>query len=176
MSVVNIKNEDNKCFLYSILAKLHPVEKHTERVLNYEPYLEDLNTNGISMPMRLQQIPKFEKQNDLTINVYMTDRTGDDIYPVYISKKRGNDPINLLLLSDGEKSHYTYIKNFNAMCRKPKETHTKVFCPYCMHGFVKKYTNDIKMKNHMDDCFTYGAQKTNMPEEGKNIIEFKDIA
>ena len=28
----------------------------------------------------------------------------------------------------------------------------------------------------MDDCFTYGAQKTNMPEEGKNIIEFKDIA
>ena len=128
------------------------------------------------MPMRLQQIPKFEKQNDLTINVYMTDRTGDDIYPVYISKKRGNDPINLLLLSDGEKSHYTYIKNFNAMCRKPKETNTKVFCPYCMHGFVKKYTNDLKMKNHMDDCFTYGAQKTNMPEEGKNIIEFKDIA
>merc|ERR1712055_568568 len=70
MSVVNIKNEDNKCFLYSILAKLHPVEKHTERVSNYESYLEDLNTNGISMPMRLQQIPKFEKQNDLTINVY----------------------------------------------------------------------------------------------------------
>jgi len=129
MSVVNIKNEDNKCFLYSILAKLHPVEKHTERVLNYEPYLEDLNTNGISMPMRLQQIPKFEKQNDLTINVYMTDRTGDDIYPVYISKKRGNDPINLLLLSDGEKSHYTLIKNFDRLLGKGS-LHQKVFCPY----------------------------------------------
>ena len=175
MSVVNIKNEDNKCFLYSILAKLHPVEKHTERVSNYEPYLEELNTNGISMPMRLQQIPKFEKQNDLTINVYMTDRTGDDTYPVYISKKRGNDPINLLLLSDGEKSHYTWIKNFNRLLGK-SDDHPKVYCPYCMHGFDKRSTNDIKMKNHMKDCFSYGPQKTNMPEEGKNIIEFKDIA
>merc|ERR1712208_137202 len=93
-----------------------------------------------------------------------------------ISKSRGDHPINLLLLSDNEKSHYTCIKNFNALCRKPKETNTKVFCPYCMHGFDKRSTNDIKMKNHMDYCFTYGAQKTNMPEEGKNIIEFKDIA
>merc|ERR1711936_1234434 len=175
-SVVNIQNEDDKCFLYSVLAKLHPVEKNTERVSNYEPYIDELKTNGISMPMRLQQIPKFEKMNNLTINVYMSNKAGSDIWPVYISKRRGDDPTNLLLLSDDEKSHYTYIKNFNGMCRKPKETHTKVFCPYCMHGFVKKYTNDIKMKNHMDDCFTYGAQKTNMPEEGKNIIEFKVIA
>merc|ERR1711888_427333 len=32
------------------------------------------------------------------------------------------------------------------------------------------------MKEHMNDCFKYGGQKTNMPEEGKNIIEFNDIA
>ena len=32
------------------------------------------------------------------------------------------------------------------------------------------------MKNHMNDCFKYGGQKTNMPEEGKNIIEINDIA
>ena len=28
----------------------------------------------------------------------------------------------------------------------------------------------------MDDCFTYGGQKVKMPEEGENILEFKDIA
>ena len=126
--------------------------------------------------MKIQQIPKFENMNDLTINVYTTNKSGSDIWPIYISKRRGDDPINLLLLSDDEKSHYTLIKNFNGLLRKPKDHHPKVFCPYCMHGFDKRYTNDIKMKNHMDDCFTYGAQKTNMPEEGKNIIEFKDIA
>ena len=59
--VVNIQNEDNKCFLWSILAALHPVERHTERTSNYEPYIDELKTDGITMPMRLQQIPKFEK-------------------------------------------------------------------------------------------------------------------
>merc|ERR1712030_6497 len=76
-----------KCFLYSVLAKLHPAEKHTERVSNYKPYIEELKTDGITMPMRLQQIPKFEKMNNLSINVYMTDRSGDDKWPVYISKR-----------------------------------------------------------------------------------------
>ena len=32
------------------------------------------------------------------------------------------------------------------------------------------------MKLHTDDCFTYGAQKIKFPEEGKNIIEYKDIS
>ena len=30
------------------------------------------------------------------------------------------------------------------------------------------------MKEHMDECFTYGGQKVKMPKEGKNFIEFKD--
>merc|ERR1712055_508885 len=175
LSVVNVQNEDNKCFLYSVLAKLHPVKDNPQRVSNYEPYLKELKTDGITMPMRLQQIPKFEKQNDLSINVYMTDRTGEDKWPIYISKRRDNETINLLLLSDNEKCHYTLIKNFNAFCKKSKE-HPKEFCPYCMHGFDKRYTNAEKMKNHMNDCFKYGGQKTNMPEQGKNIIKFNDIA
>ena len=111
-SVVNIKNEDDKCFLYSVLAALHPVEKNTDRVSNYEAYIEELKTDGIKFPVKIQQIPRFENMNDLTINVYTTNKSGSDIWPVYISKRRGDDPINLLLLSDDEKSHYTLIKNF----------------------------------------------------------------
>ena len=45
-----------------------------------------------------------------------------------------------------------------------------------MHGFDKRTTNDEKMKEHMQDCFTYGAMKIKLPEEGKNIIEYKDIS
>merc|ERR1712082_520169 len=87
-------------------------------------------------------------QNYLSINVYMTDRTGEEKWHVYISKRRDNEAINLLLLSDNEKCHYTLIKNFNAFCRKPKDKHAKEFCPYCMHGFDKRYTNDTKMKKN----------------------------
>ena len=67
------------------------------------------------MPMRLDQIEKFEKLNDLPINVYMTDTNGKNIWPVYISKRRQTDSINMQLLTDGEKSHYTLIKDFNAL-------------------------------------------------------------
>ena len=128
------------------------------------------------MPMRLQQIPKFEKMNNLTINVYTTDRTGEDIWPIYISKTRCNNPINLLLLSQGENSHYTWIKNFNRLLGRSEDKHPKVFCPYCMHGYDKRYTNDEKMQEHMKDCFSYGPQKIKLPEDGKNIIQYNDIA
>ena len=45
------------------------MKDNTERTSNYVPFLDELKTNGITMPMRLQQIPKFENMNDLTINV-----------------------------------------------------------------------------------------------------------
>ena len=106
----------------------------------------------------------------------MSNKAGSDIWPVYISKRRGDDPINLLLLSDDEKSHYTLIKNFNGLLRKPKDHHPKIYCPYCCHGFDKRTTNDEKMKEHMQDCFTYGPMKIKLPEEGKNIIQYNDIA
>ena len=68
-SVVNVQNQDNKCFLWSVAAKLHPVEKHAERVSNYEPHINDLKVNGISMPMRLDQIEKFKKEWEMMPNL-----------------------------------------------------------------------------------------------------------
>ena len=72
-------------------------------------------------------------------------------------------------MQDGEKSHYT----FNGLLNKDKDGR-KVFCPYCCHGFIKRYKNEAQMREHMDECFTYGGQKVKMPEEGKNFVEFKD--
>ena len=115
-SLINVQNQDNNCFLWSVDAKLNPVQDHTYRVSNYN--IDKFKLDGITMPMRLDKISKFEKLNDVTINVYMTDDKGKDIWPVFISKKRECDPINLLILQDGEKSHYTLIKNFNGLLGK----------------------------------------------------------
>ena len=35
---INIKNEDQKCFLWSILAALHPQEKDPQRVTKYKQF------------------------------------------------------------------------------------------------------------------------------------------
>ena len=45
----------------------------------------------------------------------------------------------------------------------------------CLSILVWGYTNNEKMKEHMEDCFKYGGQKIQLPQEGKNTIEFKDI-
>ena len=42
-AIVNIKNSDKYCFLWSILAKLYPCENSPDRVSKYEPYFNKLN-------------------------------------------------------------------------------------------------------------------------------------
>ena len=47
---INIENNDNFCFLWSILAQLHPVNQNRHRVNNYRPYLHELNYHGLNSP------------------------------------------------------------------------------------------------------------------------------
>ena len=60
-ALVNIKNKDNFCFGWSVLAKLYgnPSDHHPERVSHYKEHKEKLNFKGIEMPMELKDIPKF---------------------------------------------------------------------------------------------------------------------
>ena len=79
------------------------------------------------------------------------------------------------MCDNNEKSHYTWIKNFNRLLGKGSEM-PKEFCPYCMHRYAKRCTNDEQMEEHMDGCFTYEPMKIKLPEEGKNIIQYNDIS
>ena len=43
------------------------------------------------------------------------------IYPIYLSDQKFEDFMDLLLITDENKSHYVYIKDFNRfMCKKTK--------------------------------------------------------
>ena len=54
----------------SVLAKLHPKPQNPHRPTHYQPYEQELNMHDIEMPMKLSQISKFEKQNNISINVF----------------------------------------------------------------------------------------------------------
>ena len=123
------------------------------------------------MPMAVKDIKKFEKMNDLVINVYGCTEDGTQIWPRRISKKRDKETINLLMLKNGDNYHYVLIKNLNRLhcydCSNPKE-----FCPYCCYGFDKRCVKEGQMEEHMKECFTYGGTKVNMPEIGENTLEY----
>jgi len=55
------RNEDVQCFKLSIARALNPVEDHPERITKQlEKQAETLNFDGISFPMKLKDIKKYE--------------------------------------------------------------------------------------------------------------------
>ena len=66
---INVKNDDNKCFLWAILSAIHPQEKDGQRVSKYKQYENEINMTNIEYPVCCKNYEKFERQNK-PINVY----------------------------------------------------------------------------------------------------------
>ena len=62
-AIINIQNKDDKCFLWSVLRHLHPVQKNGERISDLKKYENDLNFKIIKFPIQVKDITKFENQN-----------------------------------------------------------------------------------------------------------------
>jgi len=114
--IVNVQNQDQKCFMWSILAALHPIQgqhNNPNRVGNYTSYQDELDLTNIPFPVRVADVPKFEKKNDISVNVFGYER--QEIYPIHLTKERGLRHVNLLVITSGQKTHYCWIKNFNRL-------------------------------------------------------------
>ena len=72
-ALLNFKNDDEYCFIWSILASLHPCEKdHSNRASNYTQNFDELNIGifDFSKGFKCSDVHKFEKLNDLSINIF----------------------------------------------------------------------------------------------------------
>lgn len=160
-AVLNIKNDDNKCFMWSVLAHLHPVAKNGGRVNNYKKFEDELKIK--KFPVGIDQIPQIEKNNNININVFIYEK---EVIPLYISK----DPYNAidLFLHD---EHYTLIKDFDKLNYSyNKHKAKKHFCKKCMHCFCRKEI----LERHIPDCDLNNPTKTVLPAEGSKM-EFQNF-
>ena len=58
------------------------------------------------------------------------------VYPVYVSNEKFENCMDLLMITDENKSHYVYIKDFKrSMCNKTRCKNEKHFCKYCLQYF-----------------------------------------
>ena len=89
-AIINIKNKDDKCFLWCILRYLHPKERDAEWIRDLKKYEHSLNTKGITFPIGENDINKFENLNpDLPgINVFYLDEKDCITHTREIKKKR----------------------------------------------------------------------------------------
>ena len=110
-ATVNVKNEDQNCFLYAILAAQNydRIQRNRERVNNYHHLLCTLKYDKSWMPMKLVNIPKFESRNPgfgINIFTYTENDTNDTYFKhpnvdiIYRSKNGGGTQIYLLLLQN----------------------------------------------------------------------------
>ena len=178
-AVINIRNSDDLCFLWAVLSALKntDVKNNQSDVRSYKKYLHTLKYDLATMPMQIENIGKFEKMNDLAINVYSIKENGAQVNPLLLTRTRDKPLINLLLILGNKKKHYVWIKNFNRLLCYNKFTKkdTKVFCPHCMYGFVKKYDGEEKLKEHTPHCSELTPQRIILPQKGKEFIQFDDF-
>ena len=100
--------------------------------------INKIDYEGIKFPVSKKDYCKFERQNNICINVlcYESELT----YPIYVSNQKFKDCMDLLLVSNENKSHYLYIKDFNRfMCNK--KTKIKNIFVYVVYNVlvVKKF-------------------------------------
>ena len=181
-AIINMKNENNnKCFLWCVLRALNPSkDKHPSRIdKDLKSKENTLNMEGIAYPVDLKDIKRFEKQNpDISISVlgYSKD---ERIYPLRISKftkmKKEDERkhnIVLLLIKNGDNSHYCLINNLSRLLTSQVNNHGHklYFCLNCLSG----YDDMEKLDKHKEYCSENESIKINMPPPD-TYLKFKNF-
>ena len=165
--LINMKNKDNECFRWCHIRHLNPQDNDPQRIkMTDKQYIEKLDYSSIEFPVTVKQINKIEKQNNICINLFGYEEKQK--FPIYISKEKYQDHMELLLITEGENKHYVLIKDFNKfMFSQTKHEHKKYFCMYCLQCFSRE---DV-LTEHKNNCISInGKQAINMPKKGDKVF------
>ena len=144
--LINMKNEDNECFRWCHIRHINPQDKYPQRIKKIDKqYVEKLDYSGVEFPVGVKHYNKIEKHNSININVFGYENKQP--YPIYVSKEKYEDHMELLLVTEKENKHYVLIKDFNRfMYNQTKHEHRKHFCMHCLQCF----SSDKVLSNHKD--------------------------
>ena len=166
-AIINIKNKDDKCFLWCILRYLHPKKRDNEVISHLKKYEDELVTKGLTFPMDLKDIKKFEKLNPEIPRILVLSVEGKS-FQIIKSPKDSKDSINLFLVKDGDRSHYTLIKNLSRLIRSSLTTNRVggfFICKRCLCHFNVERMFDL----HVKYCNNNKAVRVKMPAKGEFI-------
>ncbi|XP_070172232.1 uncharacterized protein [Polyergus mexicanus] len=108
----------------AVVAALYPAEKNAGRESSYPHYTTVLNLEGVKFPMSLNRITRFERINDISINVYTVrnkkeGKGGCRVVPLRLTDDKKDRHINLLYFDDTTRrdnaTHFAWIKNLSRL-------------------------------------------------------------
>ena len=165
-SLINLQNKDNECFRWCHIRHLNPQEKDPQRIKKTDKtFISQIDYSSIEFPVTVKQINKIEKQNNICINLFGYEEKQK--FPIFISKEKFTDHMELLLITEGENNHYVLIKDFDKfMFNQTKHEHRKHFCMHCLQCFSRE---DV-LTEHKNNCISInGEQAIKMPEKGDKV-------
>ena len=149
-ATINIKNEDDKCFIHSLGRALDPSpeNKNLDRVSKHlKNVCKNLGLNNIKTPVNVQDLPKIETQFNISINLY--GHSDSKIYLIQTPKFTAQKHADLLVTSNSETDQYIWIENFNRLCYNViKHKEKKFFCKHCIQHFA----SESILQKHKEDC------------------------
>ena len=172
--LIDIKKNDTKFILWSHIRHLNPLKTHPERIIKADKnIINDLDYECIEFLVSKKYFSKIELKNNFWINVFCYEN--NLVYPAYISNKKFQNCMGLLLITDENKSEYVYINDFNRfICNMTKNKNKKHFCKYCLQCF----SGERVLIEHKETCLKINGKQTvksrNGPIKFKN--HFKQLA
>ncbi|KAJ8677677.1 hypothetical protein QAD02_013464 [Eretmocerus hayati] len=157
-AVVNIECGGNQCFAHSVMAGLYPAKNgsSSQNKLHSYPHWKNkemgLKLREEDFPISYADIPQFEKDNDISINVYEVDEQEETIYGSYRTTKKRTRHVNLLLLEEEDGAHYCTIKHLSRL--------------------ISSGINKDMHKRHSLDCKTANECKIVLPRPEEAVLRF----
>ena len=154
---INLKNKDHRCFMRCHVRLINLTNSHAERINKQdEKIAANLNYSDIAFPLDINDYEKIEDRFQMQVNVFSGK---NKVYPLCISKKSYNQMLNLLLITEKDKFHYVFIKDFNrSMFSRTKHKDKKHHCMSCL----QRFTTEEILSNHEKQCLLInGCQAVN---------------
>ena len=173
-AVINMENDDDQCFKWAVTRALNPADRDSERNPNritkaLKNQSEKYNWNDIEFPTKLKDIHKFEKNNNVNVNVFSFDNETKKVYTLRLSKTEHEETINLFLYDE----HYGVVKNLSRLVsgQLNKQDHKKHICFRCLNHFKSLES----LEKHLELCQNHNHQRHVYPNKHNKHAFFKQF-
>ena len=168
--IINPQNDDEECFKWAVIAEenFNEIGRNPQHISNLMKFIDNYDWSGLKFPIAIKNINVFEMNNDISIHVLQVEDRD-----VYICRKgiRRDHEINLLLISEDDKLHYTAVKCLSRLLSSSNSKHhgKQYFCNNCLQSFTQELSRD----EHQVYCIDNETVRAGMPRK-RSTVEFYD--
>ena len=170
-AIINMRNEnDEECFKWCIGRSQNPVTKNAERITYLlRRQCTEFDWSNISFPVSWKDIDRFERNNDISVNVLGL--VGKDIVTLRKTKEKKDRHVILFKLQTSKTSHFALVKNLNRLWFGIDSKHRsqRHVCDDCLNSFA----SEKSFQQHQEFCVHDGVRAVLPPE--KSTMGFRKI-